>query len=216
MAPGGDLITPEEPFPSAVPAILRARRTIFHFDPDPIPAETIRRWLEVAVWVPNHHLTEPWAFYVLGGALKARLADLAAALAADKHRDKPHVARITEDKRQEFLTPPVVIVVVQRGAGTRDAVGREEDYAACCLATYNLLLAAWADGVGSYWSTGRLSRSSELRTLLGIPPDDRVVAIVRLGKPARIPPMRRRPAADVTYWLVEDGAVVATDRDGAS
>jgi nitroreductase len=199
MSRGGDDIN--QTLTDRVPAILRQRRTIFHFLPDPIPGPLLERWLEDAAWVPNHHLTQPWAFYVLMHEAKRALADIHARLTAAKHADKPHVARIVEKARQEFLEPPVIVVSVQRGAATRDPVGRDEDYAAVCLATYNLMLAAWADGVGSYWSTGRLARAPETQALLGTAPDDRIVAIVRLGRPARVPPMQRDPVAPHVHWL---------------
>ena len=184
-----------------VPAILSERRTVFQFRPDPISESLVSKWLASAVWAPNHHMTEPWRFYVVGGQAKERLAQLNGALQAEKHADKPHVERIRTKGEQEFLDPPVVIVVTQPGAEERDPVGRDEDYAACCLAAYNLMLAAWSDGVGSGWSTGRLSRAAEARDILGLESGERIVAVLRLGHPLRVPPMQRQPWSDHTRWL---------------
>jgi nitroreductase len=196
---GGDTIQSEHP--ETIPQILRERRTIHQFTREAVPDDRLQSWIETAVWVPNHHLTQPWQFYVVKGSARDRLADLAGRLQAEKHADKPHVARIAEKAREEYLEPGAVVVVVQAGAGSKDPVGRDEDYAATCLATYNLILAAWADGFGSFWSTGRLSRASELRSILGIPEDDRVVAIVRLGRAKGIPPMQREEALPRIHWL---------------
>ncbi len=45
---------------------LRGRRTIELFLHTPVPAALVREALEAATWAPNHHLTEPWKFYLLG------------------------------------------------------------------------------------------------------------------------------------------------------
>lgn len=44
------------------------RRSIGRVRQDPTPRETIERLREAAIWVPNHHLTEPWHFFVGTGA----------------------------------------------------------------------------------------------------------------------------------------------------
>src|SRR5438132_1744305 len=50
---------------SVLDAIV-TRRSIPQFQPTPVPREIIKRLLDAAVWVPNHRLTEPWQFFVLG------------------------------------------------------------------------------------------------------------------------------------------------------
>lgn len=183
----------------SVPDILYQRRTVFKFRPDPIAVSRIERYIEAATWAPNHHLTEPWRFFVLTGDAKAELADIRAECQRDKYRDKPHVERIAEKARQEYLTVPAIVVVVQKAPERPDQ--RDEDYAACAAATYGMLLAAWADGVGSYWGTGRVARSPRTAQLLGLSADDRIVAIVRLGQVEELPPMKRKPVSEVTTWL---------------
>ena len=48
-----------------VAELLRSRRTIHHFYPDHPPPHIILQAIELARWVPNHHATEPWHFYLL-------------------------------------------------------------------------------------------------------------------------------------------------------
>src|SRR4051794_26122740 len=52
---------------------IRTRRTHKAFGPDPVPAGVLRELFELARWAPNHHLTDPWRFRVLGPAARERL-----------------------------------------------------------------------------------------------------------------------------------------------
>ena len=46
--------------------LIRTRRTHKAYGPDPVPRETLLELFELARWAPNHHLTDPWRFRVLG------------------------------------------------------------------------------------------------------------------------------------------------------
>src|SRR5919199_5662588 len=58
-------------------SVITERRSIKQFLPTPVPRSLITRLLDLAVWAPNHRLTEPWRFYVLDGAARARLGEIA-------------------------------------------------------------------------------------------------------------------------------------------
>ncbi|MDZ7644732.1 MAG: nitroreductase family protein [Woeseiaceae bacterium] len=55
---------------------IRARRTVNLFLKQPVSRQLVREAIEVARWAPNHHVTEPWHFYVLGEATIARAVEL--------------------------------------------------------------------------------------------------------------------------------------------
>ncbi len=46
--------------------VLRGRRTINLYLQTPVPTKLVRDAIEAATWAPNHHVTEPWHFYLLG------------------------------------------------------------------------------------------------------------------------------------------------------
>jgi nitroreductase len=52
---------------------IRTRRTHKAYGADPVPRETLDELLELARWAPNHNLTNPWRFRVLGPESLARL-----------------------------------------------------------------------------------------------------------------------------------------------
>ena len=57
--------------------LVRTRRTTKVFGPEPLDRATIAELLELARWAPNHHLTNPWRFSVLGPGALARLKEAA-------------------------------------------------------------------------------------------------------------------------------------------
>ena len=45
---------------------IRGRRTHKVYGSEPVDRQTLEELLELARWAPNHHLTEPWEFRVVG------------------------------------------------------------------------------------------------------------------------------------------------------
>ncbi len=65
-------------------AAIRSRRTHKAFEPEPVDPETIEELFELARFAPNHHLTEPWRFRVLGPETFDKLVAAGAANEASK------------------------------------------------------------------------------------------------------------------------------------
>ena len=63
---------------------IRTRRTHKVYGPEPVPRETLDELFELARWAPNHNLTNPWRFRVLGPESLARLKEAAGEEAAAK------------------------------------------------------------------------------------------------------------------------------------
>ena len=49
-----------------VASVIRERRTINLFEAEPVGQQPLLDAIELARWAPNHRLTEPWRFYLLG------------------------------------------------------------------------------------------------------------------------------------------------------
>ncbi|HEY2937112.1 MAG TPA: nitroreductase family protein, partial [Gaiellaceae bacterium] len=56
---------------------IRTRRTHKSFAPEPVPREELEALFELARFAPNHNLTQPWRFRVLGSESLARLKEAA-------------------------------------------------------------------------------------------------------------------------------------------
>ena len=68
--------------------ILKGRRTIELFLQTPVPSALVGEAIEAAIWAPNHHVTEPWRFYVLGEDSKERCLDLCQEIVTAKKGEK--------------------------------------------------------------------------------------------------------------------------------
>ena len=172
---------------------IRTRRTIAKFHPDPIPADDLTRLLALGVWAPNHHLTEPWRFVILGPQTQQRMAERYAAWRMDKAPpgDTERRERIREENTRKFMANPTVVAVAVALDG--DEQRRREDYAATCCAIQNIQLAAWAEGVGVKWATAGVIRDPLAYELLGLDPARcEIVGLLYVGYPAEIPVKERK------------------------
>ena len=162
---------------------IRSRRTHKAYGPEPVDRDTLEELLDLGRWAPNHHLTNPWRFRVLGPRALERLKEAAGPEAAGKLDRAPTL---------------VAVSVTQTG----DPVADEEDLCAAACAAYIVLLAAHGRGLAGYWRTPAVLRSPEGRAALGIGDDERAIALLHLG-PARQEqrPPERAPAQDVVSWL---------------
>ncbi|HEX3041382.1 MAG TPA: nitroreductase [Solirubrobacterales bacterium] len=166
-----------------VETAIRTRRTHKAFAPEPLPRAEIDELVELASWAPNHHLTVPWRFRVIGPQTLTRLKEIAGAEGATK-LDR---------------APTLVVVSCLLGG---DPVEQEEDLHATAVASYIVLLAAHARGLAGYWRTPGILRSDEGRAAVGLPPEERFVGLLHLGHPRQRKPVPERPGADrVTTYL---------------
>lgn len=163
---------------------LRTRRTHKAFGPQPVDRATLDELFELARWAPNHKLTNPWRFRVLGPLslerLKAAAGDPVAA--AKLHR------------------APTLVAASATQSG--DAVLDEEDVCATAAAAFALLLAAHGRGLAGYWRTPAILREPAGRAAVGIPDGERVLGLLHLGRPRQEPRApQRAPLADVVEYL---------------
>jgi nitroreductase len=162
---------------------IRTRRTHKAYGTEPVDRATLASLLDLGRWAPNHHLTNPWRFRVLGAGALARLKEAAGPEAAGKLDRAPTL---------------VAVSVVQTG----DPVADEEDMCAAACAAYIVLLAAHGRGLAGYWRTPEVLRTPEGRAALGIGDDEHAIGLLHLGharQEQRVP--ERAPAHDVIDFL---------------
>jgi nitroreductase len=171
------------------------------FRPEPVPRYLIERLLAAAVRAPNHKLTEPWRFVVLTGEAKRRYAEVRRAHRLRKFPpDDPKGAASADKQYREAIETPVFIVTLCQVS--EDPVQREEDYGAVMMAIENLLIAAQADGLGTYLRTGGILENPELKQLVAVPDRFRIVGVISLGyHTGPEEPRRRTNAAELTTWM---------------
>ena len=162
---------------------IRTRRTIKAYAPRPVARRVLDELFELARWAPNHHLTQPWRFRVVGPRAPERLKAAAGPEAAAK-----------------LDRAPTLVVASARLSG--DPVQDEEDLHATACATYAVLLGAHARGLAGYWRTPAVLRTPEGRAAVELGDEERFVALVHLGeaRQGKEPPARG-PVGDFVRYL---------------
>lgn len=179
------------PADDAVTALLRGRRSIDLYRPEPAGTAVLLEAIEVARWAPNHRLTEPWRFYLIGPATARTIIELAAELDAAKKGEAAGAAR-----RARLQGIPGFFVLTSRRSD--DPLLEREDYGACCCAAQNLMLYLWQRGIGVKWTTGGVTRQARFYDLLGIDAGkESVVGFFWYGLPKVVPTQKRRPVAEI-------------------
>lgn len=156
---------------------IRSRRTRKQFGSAPVDEETVRALVDLARHAPNHHLTEPWRFRLLGPQTRAGLEEALGAKEAVKLRRAP-------------------TLLVASAVCSDDARTADEDLLAAACAVYALLLGATALGLASYWRTPLAFDDPAARRLLGLAANERLVALVHLGPTVNDPPPKGRTPVD--------------------
>lgn len=178
------------PDPSRTAGLIAGRRTVNRFQAEPPPRELLMEALELARWAPNHHLTEPWRFYLVGERTRERIVELNREIVAARQGDAAGDAKAASWRR----IPGWFVVTRANAPSERQAW---EDYAACACAIHNIALYLWSGGVGMKWTTGPVTRHQRFYEILGIDPsDETVVGLIWYGYPDEQPQTRRHPVSE--------------------
>ena len=164
---------------------IRTRRTHKAYAREPVDRRTLDELFELARWAPNHKLTNPWRFRVVGPRtlerLKAACEDPVAAAKLDR-------------------APTLVAVSATQQSG--DPLLDEEDVLAAATAAYVVLLAAHGRGLAGYWRTPAVLRTGAGRAALRVPAGERVIGLLHLGYPRQEPRVpERSPVEEIATYL---------------
>jgi nitroreductase len=145
--------------------VITSRRNIKKFKSDSVKLGLIYSWLEAAKMAPNHRMTEPWEVYFVGPVTRAKL-----------------------NHKTNFGNAPVIIAVLSKH-GT-SAIEKEENALATACFVQNFNLAAWADGVGTFWSS--IGITAKNREILGVPDNYDLIGVLGIGYPEIVPDPKPR------------------------
>ncbi|QIZ08658.1 nitroreductase [Priestia megaterium] len=155
--------------------IIYSRRNIKNFKSDPVTIEQISKWLQAGTMAPNHKMTEPWEVYMVGAETREKL----------------------NHKTNFFHAPVVLAILSKHGANEIEKI--ENAHATACF-VQNFNLAAWAEGVGTFWSS--MGGAPKNREILGVPDGYDVIGIFGVGYPEEInEPKERTPIQEKIKYL---------------
>ena len=153
--------------------MLRKRRTVRKFTGAPVPREHLETIVDCGRLAASGRNQQPWDFIVITNrAMINRLKVVA-----------------------DWIDGAGAVIAVVMDPSSRWWV---EDGAA---AVENMLLAGTALGYGSCWLEGyTLRREDELRVLLGVPPEKRLLTLVPFGVAVEWPQKEKKTLQQVIHW----------------
>ncbi|MBO9607334.1 MAG: nitroreductase [Paenibacillaceae bacterium] len=191
-------MTPATPMAAGTIAeLIRTRRTVRLFKPDPVPTPLILELLDIAIWAPNHMNRQPWRFILFREDGRKRIAEAMIGTYTVEDRET-----FGGKKKAYFENVPAHLVVVLK-EDPRQKVW-DEDYAAVCSLIQNFQLAAWERGLGVFWRTNGYNYDPGFRDAVGVRPGEKIAGLLHIGYPDAIPREQPRTSAAQLTTIVEN------------
>lgn len=179
---------------------ISERRSIKSFTDRSVSPDEIERLLTAAVLAPNHRMTEPWRFYVLGPEARAGFGRALGRRKAKRVDDPDAKVAVVEKVEVVHRDLPAMLAVAMTLDENPEI--REEDYAATYMAIQNLCLTALVLGFGTHVKSGGVMDDPRAREAMGVRSGERVIATIAVGEPAAVPAAKpRRSAHQFTTWV---------------
>ena len=166
--------------------VIRGRRSVRKFKPDPVSDEHLNLILDAAAWAPSAHNQQPWELVVT--------------------RDQGKKKALAEGHRFARFLPEADVAIVVCSSLKMKKSGKEAQPAVeyfevqdTAAAIQNMLLAAQALGLGTCWVGDFYDE--EVRQIFKIPEEYGVMAVIALGVPAETAEdgPKRRPVAEYVH-----------------
>lgn len=192
--------------------LLKNRRSIRRYQPEPIPRNVIETLLEAAIWAPSAHNRQPWRFAVVESeATKNQLARaMGERLRRDLAVDGVPDDAIAKDAARSYsrMTGAPVLIALCLSMADMDQYPDERralnEYLmaaqSVAMAGQNLLLAAADAGLGACWMCAPLFAPDVVRGVLELPEDWEPQAVITLGYPAETRTKTRNPLGTGVVW----------------
>jgi nitroreductase len=161
--------------------VIKGRRSVRSFKPDPIPEEHLKLILEAGLWAPSGGNAQPWEFVLV--------------------REKQVIDKIRLFSPGLFGDPYALIVlcVNKNRIKRRDESGKQIALMDVAMAAQNMMLEAYYLGVGSCPIAS--FNKTAIKELLDMPDHVDPVLMVSLGYPEKWPePPKRRPFEEVVHY----------------
>jgi len=152
---------------------IRKRRSVRSYTGDPVPREDLEKIVDAARLAPSGHNRQPWEFIVV--------------------TDRSVIDQLKTAALWMENAGAIIAVVME----TSSKFWLEDGSAA----VENILIASTALGYGSCWLQGYTEpREEELKELLGIPDDKKLLTLVPIGVPSEWPTREKKPLLEVLHW----------------
>lgn len=183
--------------------VILNRRTIYKFLDKEVSNHIVQKALTAASNAPCHKHTHPWKFYSIGNKSRdlmipkiSKLAEMKA-----KKRKSDNIKESVDRAVKKIVSAPVLFAVTSK-LNPNDPFREKEDFAATVCALHNMVLSFWANGVGSHWSTGSITRTDEVYRILNIDGQkEEIIGFIKAGYPKKIPSVAKPAVDEFTHYL---------------
>ena len=198
--------------------LVKNRRSIRHYKPDPVTDEDIEKIIEAARWAPSGFNSQLWEFVVVKEPrLKGQIAEVVGTAFSDIVKAMPPSEQRddTSGRRAIFGWEKAPVFILVFGdtrvrawspvppVRTSDEKWNAVFISSLAIAFQHMALAATSLGLGSQWvsAVGIPSVTEKIRDILGIPPEMRIYDMLTLGHPGMAPPPKAmRPRQEMIHY----------------
>lgn len=142
---------------------IYTRRSVRHYTDQPVTKHQLMEIVKAGTWAPSGLNNQPWRFVIVKN--KTVLFDL---------------AQLTTYRHIIEKAQACIVVFADTKAMYHDV----KDHQAIGACLQNMLLAAHALGLGAVWLGEILKNADEVRTLLELPEEMDLMAVLAVGHPA--------------------------------
>jgi len=166
-----------------------------------VSEEQLLNIYKAALRAPDHAQLKPWRFLIIKADGRNKLGDLFAQAALEENPEQ--TAEMAEKARSKPLRAPIILVCIAKVV-EHNVVPEIEQILSCGSAVQNMLLAAYAQGVGAMWRTGGMAYNDSVKKGLEIKTSEKIIGYLYLGQiDGR---SKNVPVLDVDeYFAVWDG-----------
>ncbi|HLR75109.1 MAG TPA: nitroreductase [Virgibacillus sp.] len=171
--------------------IIRERRAVKNgYIDKEVTEEVVKELLDDAIWAPTHGLRQPWRFIFVGPDQKASFAKKVAATYPEN----------IQENREQFLNEPsaFLIVIMQEPEAQKQW---DENYGATASMIQNFWLLAWERKLGVVWRTNPHIYHPEVKDILNVGDDEKIVGFLHLGYFEEIPEKKERISVDDKFSI---------------
>lgn len=163
---------------TTIQELIKYRRSVFpkNYIDKPIPKEILLELLKCAVQAPTHKLTQPWKFTVFTGEGLIKLADELKRQYKKSVSKDDYSKKKGESIQEKVLQSGAVIAICLHESGK---IPKWEELAAVASAVQNMALAAFAEDIGSYWSSSKII--DELNSFLNLSKNESCIGLFYMG-----------------------------------
>ena len=126
----------------------------------------------------DHGLLKPWRFLIVKDEARYRLGDLFVQATLKTAEEISQEKQ--ENIKQKALRAPVIIITIAKYSIHPKIPELEQSFSGAA-ATQNMLLGAFAQGIGAMWRTGPMAYSQVVNEGLGLAKNEQIIGFLYLG-----------------------------------